>query len=531
MSGEPWLKDILVFLVGAGLIVPLFHRARIGAVLGFLLVGVAVGPYGLGQWVETHPWLRYLTIEHRERVEPFAELGILFLLFLIGVELSVERLWSLRRFVIGVGGVAFMLSTTAVAAVLALMSQGVAAAILLGLGLAMSSTAVVMQLVEEQGRAATTLGRVAFSVLLFQDLMVAPVLFGAQMLGAGRPGVALGLALALAQAAVAIAVIAVVGRFVLQPIFHFAAQTGSRELIMAITLLIVLAVASATGYVVGVIVAGVVALLAIKAIILLAASRLFGVSWAVAAEVSILLAQGSEFTFIVVGFGLQGGILSAEAAQIATAVGGIGMVVTPLWASFGRWLGRCLQRVEHGEHMPAAGGGEITDHVVIGGYGRVGQTIARMLAAENVPFIALDVDGELVSEHRKRGAKVYFGDAGRGEFLDRAGAAHARAFVVTVNSARAAERMVAAVRKRRPDAPVFARATDAVHAAHLLKLGAVTVVPEAVEASLQLGGRLLEQLGLPDEAVARRIAEMRQHELGRLGAGGEPNWTAVDASG
>ena len=586
MSGEPWLKDILVFLVGAGLIVPLFHRARIGAVLGFLLVGVAVGPYGLGQWVETHPWLRYLTIEHRERVEPFAELGILFLLFLIGVELSVERLWSLRRFVIGVGGVAFMLSTTAVAAVLALLSQGVAAAILLGLGLAMSSTAVVMQLVEEQGRAATTLGRVAFSVLLFQDLMVAPVLFGAQMLGAGRPGVALGLALALAQAAVAIAVIAVVGRFVLQPIFHFAAQTGSRELIMAITLLIVLAVASATGYVglstalgaflagvllseteyrhqveidlapfkglliglffitvgmsielrviwdqIDVIVAGVVALLAIKAIILLAASRLFGVSWAVAAEVSILLAQGSEFTFIVVGFGLQGGILSAEAAQIATAVVGIGMVVTPLWASFGRWLGRRLQRVEHGEHMPAAGGGEITDHVVIGGYGRVGQTIARMLAAENVPFIALDVDGELVSEHRKRGAKVYFGDAGRGEFLDRAGAAHARAFVVTVNSARAAERMVAAVRKRRPDAPVFARATDAVHAAHLLKLGAVTVVPEAVEASLQLGGRLLEQLGLPDEAVARRIAEMRQHELGRLGAGGEPNWTAVDASG
>ncbi|MET0924752.1 MAG: cation:proton antiporter, partial [Xanthobacteraceae bacterium] len=357
MSGEPWLKDILVFLVGAGLIVPLFHRARIGAVLGFLLVGVAVGPYGLGQWVETHPWLRYLTIEHRERVEPFAELGILFLLFLIGIELSVERLWSLRRFVIGTGGVAFVLSAAAIAAGLALMGQGAAAAILLGLGLAMSSTAVVMQLLEEQGRIATMLGQVAFSVLLFQDLMVAPVLFGAQMLGSGA-GVAFGLALALAQAAAAIAVIAVVGRFVLRPIFHFAAQTGSRELIMAITLLIVLALASATGYAglstalgaflagvllseteyrhqveidlapfkglliglffisvgmsidlrvvwaqIGLIMAGVVALLAVKAITLLAASRLFRISWSVAAEVSILLAQGGEFAFVVIVFG------------------------------------------------------------------------------------------------------------------------------------------------------------------------------------------------------------------------------------
>jgi len=585
LSGEPWLKDILVFLVGAGLIVPLFHRARIGAVLSFLLFGIAVGPYGLGQWVETHPWLRYLTIEHRDRVEPFAELGIWFLLFLIGVELSVARLWSLRRFVIGVGGVAFVLSAAAIAAALALVGQGAAAAIVLGLGLAMSSTAVVMQLLEEQGRSATTLGQLAFSVLLFQDLMVAPLLFGVPMLGTGGPGVALGLA--LAQAAVAVAVLAVVGRFVLRPVFHVAARTGSRELIMAITLLIVLAVASATGYVglsaalgaflaglllseteyrhqveidiapfkglliglffisvgmsidlrviwgqIGVILAGVLALLVIKAMILFAASRLFAVSAAVAAEVAILLAQGSEFTFVVIGLGRQAGTLSAQAAQIATAVVGISMVATPLWARCGRWLGRRLQHIEHGAHMPAAGARELTDHVVIGGYGRVGQAIARMLSAENMPFIALDGNAELVREHRQRGAPVYFGDASRGEFLDRAGAAHARAFVVTVNSARAAERMVAAARKRRPDAAVFARAIDAVHAAHLLKLGAVAVVPEAVEASLQLGGRLLEQLGLPDEAVAQRIAEMRRQELSRLGdGGGESKWTAADASG
>ena len=385
----------------------------------------------------------------------------------------------------------------------------------------------------------------------------------------------------------AIAIIAVVGRFVLRPIFHFAAQTGSRELIMAITLLIVLALASATGYAglstalgaflagvllseteyrhqveidlapfkglliglffisvgmsidlrvvwgqIGMIVAGVVALLAVKAITLLAASRLFRISWSVAAEVSILLAQGGEFAFVVIAFGRLAEVLSTETAQIATAVVGISMVATPLWARCGRWLGHRLQHLEHGEHMPVAGAGELTDHVVIGGYGRAGQAIAGMLEAENVPFLALDSNAELVREHRQRGARVYFGDASRGEFLDRAGAAHARAFVVTVNSARAAEHMVAAARKRRPDAAVFARAIDAAHAAQLLKLGAVAVVPEAVEASLQLGGRLLEALGLPDEAVARRIAEMRRRELSRLGAsGGEPSWTAADASG
>ena len=157
---------------------------------------------------------------------------------------------------------------------------------------------------------------------------------------------------------------------------------------------------------------------------------------------------------------------------------------------------------------------------MIGGYGRVGQTIARLLTAENVPFVALDTNGELVTECRKLGHQVYFGDAGRAELLQRLGAANARAFVVTVDAPRAAERMVAAAREQRPDALVLARALDAAHAARLVELGAVGVIPEAVEASLQLGARLLEGLGLSEEAVAHRLAEMRRQELGRLAAAG-----------
>ncbi|MBX9776976.1 MAG: cation:proton antiporter [Xanthobacteraceae bacterium] len=570
MQHEAWLKDVLVFLVAAGLIAPLFQRARVGAVLGFLLIGVAVGPYGFGALAAEFPWLRYLTIEDRARAEPFAELGVMFLLFLIGIEMSVERLWSLRRLVAGVGSVQFLLSAAAFAVVLWLMGAQSGAAIVLGLGFAMSSTAVVMQLLEEQGRTATPLGQVAIAVLLFQDLMVAPVLFGAEILGRGGD-VAAGLANAVLQAAIAITVILIAGRFLLRPLFSIAGRTGSRELIMAMTLLLVIGGASVTGYAglstalgaflagvllseteyrhqieidiapvkgllvglffitvgmtidvrviwsaIGTILFAVALLLLIKAAILFAAGRLFGVALGVTVEAALLLAQAGEFGFIVIALGRSTGLVPAEFAQAATAVVGISMMLTPFLAIGARMLAGRIQRIEHRDRMPSEDMAEHTDHVIIGGYGRVGQCIGRLLKAENVPFVALDTNADLASEGAKRGEAVFLGDAGRHEFLVKAGAAGARAFVVTVNSARAAERMVVAARKERPDAPVFARARDSAHAARLLKLGAVEVTPEAVEASLQLGARVLEGLGVSDDAIARRLDEMREGELARI---------------
>jgi CPA2 family monovalent cation:H+ antiporter-2 len=469
-----------------------------------------------------------------------------------------------------------VLSALAIGAGLAVLGAPGSGAIVLGLCLAMSSTAIVMQLLDEQGRSTTPVGRVALAVLLFQDLMVAPVLFGVQILARGEQNVAVSLAGALLQAVLAVVAILAAGRYVLQPIFRFAAQTGSRELIMAITLFMVVGVAAATGVAglstalgaflaglllseteyrhqieidiapfkglliglffitvgmtidisavwadIGLVLAAVVALLAVKSLVLLVASRTFGVSLAIAAEVAILLAQGGEFAFIVISLARTGDVLSAEMTQIASAVVGISMMVTPLCARCAVWLGRRLQRVDHRHHMPTEDARELQDHVVIGGYGRVGQTVARLLNAENVPFVALDTNGEVVNECRKRGERCYFGDAGRPEFLARVGAARARAFVVTVNAREAAERMATAARKQRPDALLFAGAIDAEHAIRLLRLGAVDVIPEAVEASLQLGGRLLEGLGLSDDAVARRLDELREQELARLKAARE----------
>jgi CPA2 family monovalent cation:H+ antiporter-2 len=222
-------------------------------------------------------------------------------------------------------------------------------------------------------------------------------------------------------------------------------------------------------------------------------------------------------------------IIPGDIAQIVTAAVALGMMATPVLAMAGRRLGQQLQGRAHREDILDSGDGQLSGHVVIGGFGRVGQMIARLLSAENVPYIALDTNAELVTEQRKSGHSIYFGDAGRLEFLERAGAARARAFVVTVNAPKAAERMVVAARRVRPGAPVFARASDAGHAARLIALGAVGVIPETVEASLQLGARLLESLGLPDEAVDRRIAEMRGEELGRLGAKGPDAAKAVAA--
>jgi CPA2 family monovalent cation:H+ antiporter-2 len=567
-----WIKDVFVFLGAAGIVVPLFHRARIGAVLGFLVVGLVVGPHGLGRLVQSYPWIEYLTISDPKRVEPFAELGVIFLLFLLGLELSFSRLWQLRRYVLGVGAIQVALSALTIGAVAGVAGASREIAIVLGLCLALSSTAIVMQLLRDEHRSATAMGRLALSILLFQDLMVVPILFVTGVLGGGggERGLGTALVIALGQAAAAVVIIMAAGRFLARPLLRFVVATGSRDLIMAVTVLIVVAAAGGTGaaglttalgaflaglllgeteyghqievdlepfkgillglffvtvgmtidlrevaaqgpYVVG----AVVGLLVIKAITLFGAARAFGVPRALSLEAAITLAQASEFAFVVISLARSSGLFAPPLAQFVTAVVGITMILTPLLAWGARNAAGRLQPADHAGRLPPSGEGEFQDHVLIAGFGRVGRTIAGVLAAEHIDFVALDSDGALVTRERKRGLPIFFGDTTRAETLERAGAARARAFVVTLDDAAAAERMVTTCAHRWPGAPIFARAKDAKHAAILAELGAV-VVPEAVEASLQLAGRVLERLELPEDQVAQRLALAREAELGRF---------------
>jgi CPA2 family monovalent cation:H+ antiporter-2 len=564
------LKSILIFLVAAGILVPLLHRF-LGTVLGFLLVGLVLGPFGIGYLDDYYPILSYITLEDPKAAEPLAELGVVFLLFLLGMELSIPRLWQLRRYVLGVGLVQVGVSIVIIGTTIRMSGITPPAGLILGMCFALSSTAIVMQLLVDQHRAATPVGRVALSVLLFQDLCVVPVLFTIGILEARSAGdkSLVDLVLPFGQAFAAVALIMVVGRYIVTPLMRSAARTGSRELIMAITLTIVVGISAATGasglsVALGAFLAGLllsdseyrhqievdldpfkglllgiffvsvgmaidlklvwahigwillalVGLIAVKATVLYAAARLFRVERPVAAEVALLLAQGGEFAFIVIGLASAKGLLDVEIGTSAIAVAGLSMMVTPLLAKFARHLGERLEAMHHEErHSPEAGMIELRDHVVIGGFGRVGQTIAKVLDSENVPWIAFDTNGTLVTEHREKNRPVYFGDASRHEILHHAGIKKARAFIVTLGSAESTERMVTEIIKLRPKACVLARAKDGEHALQLTKLGATDAIPEAIEASLQLAGRLLENLDFPEEVADRRIADIRNLEV------------------
>ncbi|GIK79151.1 MAG: potassium transporter TrkA [Alphaproteobacteria bacterium] len=566
-------KGLLIFLIAAGIIVPLLHRLRVGTVLGFLLVGMALGPHGLGQLADEHPWVRYVTLDDPRRAEPLAELGIVFLLFLLGMELSLQRLWQLRRYVLGVGLVQVVVTVLAIGATVRLAGIRPPAGVILGMCLALSSTAMVMQIMVAQRRAATPVGRISLSVLLFQDLMVVPILFVVGILEARHAGNrdVLELLLPFGQAFAAVILIMVVGKYLVSPLMRSAARTGSRELIMAITLVIVFSITGAMGeaglsVALGAFLAGLLlgeseyrhqievdldpfkglllglffvtvgmsvdlaevarhagwiflslfGLVAAKALILYGAARLFRVARPVAAEIALLLAQAGEFAFVVIGLARGKELLEPHVATAAVAVAGLSMIVTPVLAALARRLAERLEPLDHSSDRPDDDVSRMRDHVIIGGFGRVGQAVARVLDNEKVPWVAFDTNGALVAEQRAADRAVYFGDASHREILQHAGVANARAIVITLDGAAAAERAVDQVLTLRPNAQVFARAKDPEHALRLSARGAVSAIPETVEASLQLVGRLLEALDFPPDAANARVAQERAYEMALL---------------
>lgn len=563
------LREPIVFLATAGIVVPLFHRWRVSPVLGFLFAGILIGPQGFGRLAETWPWLLHISITDHAAVQGLAEFGVIFLLFVIGLELSLGRLWAMRRLVFGLGLAQVLLTAGAIGAVAWGFGNPPGVAVLLGACLALSSTAIGMQLLAESRRQATPLGRAAFAILLFQDLAVVPILL---LLGVLGGGVAQGelpwlILLTLAKAAGTLALIALAGRFLLRPLFHRAGAAKLPELFMAMILLTVLGAALITGaaglsMALGAFLAGLMlaeteyrhaiedsiepfkglllglfflsvgmsidlAVLADQAALLLASvlglfvlkglligllALLFRLGRAVAAELALLLGQAGEFAFVVVALAQSFGLMPPDVAQFMLLVTGLSMMATPLLAALGRRLARRLEGVQ-ARRQGAAGLAGLTGsegHIILAGYGRVGQSLGHLLDAEGLAYIALDMNPDVVAQFRQAGQPVFFGNAARPELLHRIGLHRAQALVVTLDDAAAAERIVAAARQACPELPIQARARDAAHAERLARLGAAEVVVETVEASLQLGARLLHRIGLPDDAVAHRISRARE---------------------
>lgn len=566
-SEIPDLRELIVFLAAAGVIVPLAQRMRVSPVLGFLLIGLLIGPYGAGRIADSVPLIGYLTIADHPGMHLLAELGVVLLLFVIGLELSVDRLIAMRRLVFGFGGAQVSVTALVIGLIAFLFGNTLQASMVLGLCLALSSTAIVMQLLTEHRQLGSPTGRAAFSVLLLQDLAVVPILFLVGLFSAGETeSPALAFLTSVAEAVAVIAVIAIAGRLLVRPLFRLVGATGSRELFMATVLLAVIGTAWMTAaaglsmalgaFLAGLLLAeteyrhqievdvepfkglllgvffisigmgidplvvlpdvwrmlmGVVGLLVIKASLLFAIGLLFRLPKPVAAETAILLGQAGEFAFVVISLSVAGGVIEPGIAQYMLIVTGLSMMLTPLMARLARSAALHLEARERSANTDRPDGGAegLDRHVVVAGYGRVGQMLGSLLDEQSVAHVGLDLDAVLVSRFRKDGAAVYFGDASRPEILDKVGIDRASAFVVTMDSMAASERIVRAVRTSRPGLPIYVRARDSGHAHRLVEAGATMAVPETIEASLQLGEAVLSGAGLPEDA-ARAVVETRR---------------------
>ena len=572
-------KDALLILGTAGVIVPMIHKLRISPILGFLGVGAALGPHGLGRLAAGEPALEWFTVTGERQIAVLADMGIVFLLFFIGLELSMRRMRTMRRLVFGLGGLQSILGTLAIGLIAWALGQPPAAALIIGACLALSSTAIVVELLSRQHRMTSVTGRTSFAILLAQDLAVVPLLFLIGVLGSRDDGsIALGILLALGQAAIAVVVIGLVGRALLRPLFRLVASTDSSELFMAATLLIAVGagvVAALAGlsmalgaFIAGLLLAeteyrraieamiepfkglllgvfffsvgmhielatiwgqpllmlaGVVVLIVAKTALLAPICRLWGLPWAASVETSLLLAPGGEFAFIGIGMASFLHLVDGEVAAKVLAVVSLTMVVLPPLSILGRRLAARLETA--GPVEPLATVLPPDDHaarVLVVGHGRVGQLVCDMLDHHKVPYLATDRDPGLVSRWRKRGRPIYYGDVSNRLFLERCGIGEAPGVILTIDNYETVEEIVRTARARRPDVLIVARARDAQHARHLYTLGVTDTVPETIEASLQLAESALVGLGVPMGLVIASIHERREvvrHEL-QAAAGG-----------
>lgn len=564
-------SDALVILGAAGLVIPAFARFRITPVIGFILVGILVGPFGLARFIDAYPWLYHVTITNPEAIGPFAELGIILLLFSIGLELSFKRLWDMRRSLFGFGAAELIGAGSLIALALLAMGQSVTAAIGLGLALTLSSTALVLPI------AGTTspVGKLALAMLLFEDLALVPIIF---LLGAISPASASGgfaqLTMVVAIGVATVAAMLVVGRWLLPPLFAQAARTKSPELFLSASLLTVIVaslVTTAVGLspIVGALVAGlliaetkyrnevevttapfkglalgiflisvgmsldidmittrwteviaaVVGVIFIKALVTTALLRIGGVPTGVATETGVLMSSPSETTLIVLATALGAKLISPETAAFWTVVTALGLTITPLLARIGHDIAR---RIEwRNDQPPSIETSVDSERTIIIGYGRVGRLVADMLEVHDRPWVAIEADVDHVTLARRQGRPVRFGDAARMATLDTLDPASARAVVLTMDDPVQAVRLTKMLRQRFPDLTIVARARDTDHAAELYRAGATDAVPETLESSLQLSEAVLVDLGVAMGPVIASIHEKRDElraEIRQAGA-------------
>jgi len=554
------LLQAAVFLAASAIAAPLGRWLRVGSVIGYLAAGVLIGPYGLGF---------VYTVYQVDSILHIAELGVVLLMFLIGLELRPARLWSMRRAILGAGGVQLAGTTVVLAAIALAMGQGVVAAIVLGWALALSSTAFALQALEERKELNRRHGRLSFSILLFQDIGALPLIAIVPLLGGAAAASAAtgGTWLAVAKAVGVVAGVVIAGRWLLGHVYALVARSGVREAMTASALLSVVAIALAMQSVglspaLGAFTAGVLlaeseyrhqieadiapfeglllglfftaigmaldmsllarepaliatlvaGLLAIKAVVLYGVGRLNGLDHVASRRLALFISQGGEFAFVALTLAVGSEVIGKELEARLAVVVTLSMVATPLLLLLDDLLFGKRPAPEPTYETPP----DADRHVIIAGFGRVGQIAARILRAKRIPFTALDINPDQVTLLRGFGAEAYFGNAARLDILEAARTAKASAFVLAIDDVDASVKVAELLRTHFPQVPVYARARNRQHIYRLMDLGVTKLRRETFLSSIELTRDLLAGLGLDKAEIDRTVSAFIEHDRRRL---------------
>lgn len=556
------LVQILILLIAAVITVPVFRYLKLGTVLGYLIAGAIVGPWCLGVITEV------------EDIRHIAEFGVIFLLFLIGIELKPSRLWRMRRYVFGLGSLQVVITGVLIMGVAYFLGMDKKAAIITGFALALSSTAFAMQLLTENRELNTHYGRAAFSILLLQDLAVVPLLALVSLL-ADNNSVSVGMQFALLDAILAIGAVFLIGRYLLNPFLHMVASSRTSEVFVAGAVLAVLG----TGWLMekaglsmalgaflaglmlseshfrhqitadvnpfraillglffmsvgmtidfgllteqGLVILGLLlGLLVLKIAVLMLLGKLFGANLSDRMHAAVLLSQSGEFAFILFGLAVTQGVMSAEQTQLLTVIVALSMATTPLLVKLLEKLDR--QYISRSNEHPLSEVSELENppKIIIAGFGRVGRRVAKLLDQSKTPYVALDSKAERIARLHAAGVPVFYGDASRAEILHGAGAAEAEALVITLDDFEATERLVSIAHEHYPNLKIFARAHNQEHCHKLHDAGATLAVSETMETSLQLGSAAMHVEGFDQDEIDQIITQFRDEYYAEI----NPDW-------
>ncbi|MFY7992427.1 MAG: monovalent cation:proton antiporter-2 (CPA2) family protein [Bacteriovoracaceae bacterium] len=547
-----YIDQTLVFIGSALLMVPIFHRLGFGSVLGYLIAGVLVGPFGFG------------LIHEAESVLHFAELGVVLLLFIIGLEIQPQKLWEMRRKLIGLGGLQVLFCGVAFTLISFAFGFSWITSLVLGLGLSLSSTAFAIQTLTERNQFNTEFGRSSFSVLLMQDLIAIPALAIIPLLGQSKTSQIPSL-LSVVSLLLILGALVVSSRILIRPLFRIIAATRTREIFTAATLFIVLGVATLMEKIglsaaLGTFVAGVlladseyrheleanlepfknllmglffiavgmgvslelivqkpliilglaIGYMSLKFAIIYGVGRMNQLSHENAKLMALNISQGGEFAFVIFGIAYATGLVPQETILMMTAVISISMIFSPILNIMNDQINARLCKDQAKPQYDVISN-ESPD-VIIAGLGRVGQIFARALRAQAIPFVAIDHDSEQIEMLRKFGNKVYYGDASRVEILEAAGAGKAKYLILVIDDVEASLRTVEIVQEHFPKLKIFARARNRGHVFDLMEMGVTHIKRETFDSSVSFVKDLLIEMGHTKERAAEVIDRFRRHD-------------------